>query len=799
MATPLARQATDFLGSIGYQATNLVPDCAFTWRAEDQSLKNQAADLVAFSSAPHTMRTACVGVFTAASQADVVMFLQKARFLTAPLAIIGTPEVVSIYSVRREAALVPIESSPPAVWSERFRSRLSDLTPERLYAAKTAVGGQTSLFDSGLWSWAESITAQTLSSLLESLLARALADLPGSYQAKPAAHAAIIRLILQMFACRVLEDKGLINSGGSLERALELAHSQFSENIQPDVVRSSYLSRGLVDSVEADLRSKFAFATLTTEMLGSAYENALVTPKLRKERGIYYTPRSITNYLLSKLPIESLPLEDRILCDPCCGSGSFLLAGFDRLSRLLPDDWSPARRHQHLRARIFGFDIDDMAREIAGLSLVLADPYNKNGWKIRDRDATELAVSDMGQRPTIVATNPPFREIKSGGKRSELASLILARLIDLVADDGLLAVVTPQSILDSKSGAASRQAVLEKCDVLEVDALAGGLFYSGAETAALLLRKRPRTKAGRSIVSVATIREVRSRDVTAFKELGAFTRTYSAEPSTWQADELKRFTLSPLADIWRRLADQKLPLLGTIAVVRNGLQVKTADKKSVSAEQRPGLVKFIDRLDVLRPFALLAGQSKWPFKWLRYGPHLHRARAQELFTAKKVVVNATRNPGSSWRLVAAMAGNDVYFSDHFHGITPKPNGPSLEEIAAVLNGPIANAWYDGHSRNRKILVETLGVMPFPEFSDEQRRSLRELVKKLEKAMVEKWTREDRGLFYDEGPLVNEPAEAPGDVALLLEQVDSIVARAYRLDPSEMERLRKVVFGDKRPA
>ena len=136
MATQLARQATDFLRGIGCQATNLVPDCAFTWRAEDQSLKNQTADLVAFFAAPHTMRTACVGVFTAAGRADVETFLQRARFLTAPLAIIGTPENVSLYSVRRDAVPAPVESAPVAEWASRFRSRLSDLSPDRLYAAK---------------------------------------------------------------------------------------------------------------------------------------------------------------------------------------------------------------------------------------------------------------------------------------------------------------------------------------------------------------------------------------------------------------------------------------------------------------------------------------------------------------------------------------------------------------------------------------------------------------------------------------------------------------------------------------
>jgi N-6 DNA Methylase len=790
MSSPLVRQARALLVALGYAATNLVQDCSFTWRAEDQTLKNQKADLIAFYAQPHTMRTACVGVFDVPTRADVSGILQKARFLTAPVAIIGTAEGVSLYPVHREPVAQPLDTAESATWPEKFRSRLRDLSPDFLYATKTGVE-QLTLFDTGLWEWAQSITGQTLTSLLESLLAHALTDLPDRYRDRPAAHTAIIRLILQMFACRVLEDKGLVPGGASLGDTLRIAHDRFSENIDPSVIESPYLTRDSIDYVESELRGRFAFATLTTEMLGSAYENALVTPKLRKERGIYYTPRSIANYMLAKLPVETLPLENRLLCDPCCGSGSFLLAGFDRLFDLLPNEWTPSRRHQYLRTRIWGFDIDDMAREIAGLSLVLADPYNKDGWKIRDRDAMQLTSSDIGQRPTIIATNPPFRELKSRGLRQELASEIVTRLIELAADDGLLAVVTPQSLLESRAGKDARRSIVDKCDLLEIDVLAGGLFYSDAETAVLLLRKRPKPQITRSRVSVATVREVRARDVAAFKENGTFTRTYSVEPSSWRDVRDRRFVLSPLSDIWKRL-ESRCCDLASVAEVRNGLQVRTEDKRSVTTEHRDGLVKFIDRLDALRPFALLAGQPLWPFKWLRYGRHLHRKRDESMFKAKKVVVNATRNPGSAWRFVAAVAGQGVYFSDHFHGVIPKSQDLSLEEIAAVLNSAVANAWYDGHSHNRKIVIATLNAMPFPSIRPDRKSELIGLVRELEHAVIARWTRDDLALFY-------ESSEETRDVSILLERVDSIVQEAYGLEPSETQRLWKFMSGDKRPA
>lgn len=162
-----------------------------------------------------------------------------------------------------------------------------------------------------------------------------------------------------------------------------------------------------------------------------------------------------------------------------------------------------------------------------------------------------------------------------------------------------------------------------------------------------------------------------------------------------------------------------------------------------------------------------------------------------MFKARKVIINATRNPGSSWRLVAASACEDVYFSDHFHGIVPKEDDVTIEEITAVLNSPVANAWYDGHSRNRKIVISTLNAMPFPMIPANRKPELTALVKELEKAVVAKWTKDDGSLFFD-------TSEERGDESILRERIDSIVQEAYGLEPSETQRLWKLMSGDKRP-
>ena len=104
----------------------------------------------------------------------------------------------------------------------------------------------------------------------------------------------------------------------------------------------------------------------------------------RKEHGIYYTPRFVTNYIVRETVGRLLKershneiLNIKVL-DPACGSGSFLIRAYDELlnyhayrsgksvSEL--DQWE---RLPILIRNIFGVDLDVQAIEIARLNLLL--------------------------------------------------------------------------------------------------------------------------------------------------------------------------------------------------------------------------------------------------------------------------------------------------------------------------------------------------------------------------------------------------------------------------------------------
>lgn len=786
LTEPFVDEAKSFLLSAGFEPANLVTAYRYTWRSSQGLLTNSQTALVGFIRPPHTMRTACISVLDTAAETTIPELIPSLTFLSAPVALVATPTAVGLWSIRRDSPSTAIQQAPRSSWQNAFRGRLSALAPDALFEAKQGLT-QLDLVDSGLLEWAEEVTSHTLITLLHDLLTEALLRLSESKRRDPSAQQTLVRLVFQLFACRVLEDHGVIAPGLSVEAALQAAHSHFSENIDPEIVRSPVLNVALPSFILDRLRTRFAFASLTTEMLGHAYENALITPEFRKKQGVYYTPSSVTRYILSRLPIESIPPDDRFLLDPSCGSGSFLLAGFERLASLLPESSTPKHRHDYLRKRLLGLDTDPFAREVASLSLLLTDLHNRNGWQIREADATSLSTQVVGRPPTIITTNPPFKELKAGGVRRELAAEIFVRLIDLLAVGGLLGIVLPQSILESRSGRQARARVLDECDLLEVATLPGGLFHSNADTAVMLLRKR--LSGSRGVSALTTIRELRSQDLGRFEQLGMFTHTYSAESETWRQHPERRFTISPLASLWARLETSNEPLR-KVAEVRTGLQIKSTDADSVSKARRAGYVRFVDRLTILRPYLLLTEAGRPPL-WLRYGPHLHRPRDRRIFETSKVLVNSNRNPGSPWRLVAAPAPGELFFSLNFHAIIPFRDGIPLEQIAAVLNSPVANAWLDARSRGRWIATDTLEALPFPAIDKTTARHIQQCVQSIQSILRKEYVLDPDSLFV-------EDSGNPTVLSRLYGTLDDIVYDAYRLTRAERFDIDKLMRAGKRP-
>ena len=244
-----------------------------------------------------------------------------------------------------------------------------------------------------------------------------------------------LRNIIQQFMDRLLvirvsEDRGILGSD-MLLKYLNLWQNQGLDSFFANRLRLTFQEFGdvydtrLFEENELDkitfsnqvltktinILYKYNFDLIDSDILGSVYENYLTISLMeteqgdlkivddnkdrQKEKGAYYTPRHLIDFILSetlgkklkecKIPEDVAKIK---ILDTSCGSGSFLIKAFDllfewytkynqnletahkgNLDGLTGCIVDPER--QILRNNLFGTDIDHQAAEIASVNLML--------------------------------------------------------------------------------------------------------------------------------------------------------------------------------------------------------------------------------------------------------------------------------------------------------------------------------------------------------------------------------------------------------------------------------------------
>ncbi|MBI3930412.1 MAG: N-6 DNA methylase [Chloroflexi bacterium] len=195
----------------------------------------------------------------------------------------------------------------------------------------------------------------------------------------------------------------------------------------------------------------------------------------RKSLGQYFTPKSIREKILSKLPQKDNP---KIL-DPGCGTGEFLLTAREFFSN----------------AELYGWDIDEKLVEIA--QRVVPDA------RIENTDALEK--SDY-EKYDFVIGNPPYYEFCPNTKmkkkfseiingRANIYNLFVYQGIKLLKRGGYLAYVVSPSMNNGAFFAKLRNYIVESCNIEYLSVLdSPNLFDKALQSVMLLILKKGKNK-----------------------------------------------------------------------------------------------------------------------------------------------------------------------------------------------------------------------------------------------------------------------------------------------------------------
>ncbi len=774
------------LGGIGYTGGLLRAEYEF---ADILSLAYtvRTVPLAAFAQEPPSYRNACFGVVRE-NGASRERLVAEIRSLGAPRVFEVGHDELRIWKMASVGEPTLLDSVRPNQVQQLFAERSEDWSPEAVLRGKAIPSevspSQRDFLDLGLLPLLDREVRIKLDRLLQEVLTLSLNTYRRQFDVKdedyPALFRLVFRLIFRLIAAKVLADRGHDGEWDHddprrVVRAVETFYS----------AKEPALGDHDTQLAAWDLiRSAFHFQNLSVDALAYVYENTLVGPETRKLYGTHSTPPEIAQYIVDRLPWESLELQERRVFEPFAGHAVFLVAAMRKLRELLPATASSEQRHQYFVDMLGGVEIDDFAREVARLSLMLADYPNPDGWRLTGGDAfADGRITGELRAAQVVLCNPPFKDFSKEERRLypqrrsvHKPAEILLRVLD--RPPALLGFVLPRVFIDGRGYRLVRERLMASYSSIELLSMPDRTFrHSDAEAVLLIATGKPtdrvRLKTG----------SVREKEVATF--YAATTPTFSAIREIDSRDDSyqKRLWVPPLSEVWDALGH--CDRLGDHAQVHRGIEFSVSLRERldelVSETPREGFSPGLYRSKgVLEPFTIRRSL------YLNTMEKAMRGRAHEQpWGVPKVIVNRVRRSRGFWTISGAVDYQGLYCYQDFHGIWPTGR-MSLEVLAAIVSGPVANAFAAVWEGKRDVRVRTILDIPVPVLAADQVLTLKRLVTEYRDAR-HKWM---------EGEL--DPARAETTCKELLGAVDGEVLRAYDLPPRLERMLLDSFRGQSRP-
>jgi len=263
-----------------------------------------------------------------------------------------------------------------------------------------------------------------------------------------------------------------------------------------------------------DLIDREQWMTLDVDVKGDAYEGLLQknAEDVKTGAGQYFTPRPLIQAIVEVMR----PEPGMTICDPACGTGGFLLAAHEHVSRNYPYLDPDEKRHLRFEA-LRGTEIVDNTARLCVMNLLL------HGIGAEDAESPivvdDSLKADPGDRYEMVLTNPPFGKkssmtVVNAEGETEREDLVIVRddfwastsnkqlnfvqhVKTLLKIGGHAAVVVPDNVLfEGGAGETVRRKLLHECDVHTLLRLPTGIFYAqGVKANVLFFDRKPASEA----------------------------------------------------------------------------------------------------------------------------------------------------------------------------------------------------------------------------------------------------------------------------------------------------------------
>lgn len=146
----------------------------------------------------------------------------------------------------------------------------------------------------------------------------------------------------------------------------ELTKAEFVDDDLFDPSDKIKIKQASFEAIVKELE-KYNLSTTSDDVKGIAFEKFLGRT-FRGELGQFFTPRTVVDFMVEVLD----PIEGEVICDPCCGSGGFLIKAFEYVRSKIELDIN--NKKEEISKYILGEDLSN-DKEIADEDRAKVNPY----------------------------------------------------------------------------------------------------------------------------------------------------------------------------------------------------------------------------------------------------------------------------------------------------------------------------------------------------------------------------------------------------------------------------------------
>ena len=535
--------------------------------------------------------------------------------------------------------------------------------------------------------------------------------------------------------------------------------------------------------------SRFNFAGVDSDIVGTVY-NTYVSRKEKKEKGQYYTPPEIVNYILDEVGYVSgtgIIGKNKRLIDPACGSGSFLVAATKRLVSAYKNNADqiddPVTVLERVQANLFGFDLNPFACYLAEVNLLiqvldlvklahekqqrpkippfhiynidaLARPSGSYRFALfntliaEESDQVDQIKSRSPNTPyangfAFVVANPPYGASLSDAYkdilRADYADVFYGQPdtyvfffklgIELLAKNGRLGFITPNTYLTGKNTTSLRKELLNAGRIEQIVDLPQGIWSDATVDCLLLFLSQEDNEAHRKAQKVK-VNLLDFKDTLDKLTERRWHETLAHLQESWlddskfeikirynslmqQVEEACRVSVNGSTTLTKVLrlenvteSSQGISVYKTKADAKANLYIKPRQDIPLN---EPDWKPLLDGSGFVGRYELRWGKTQ---PYLKYGDWLWRAREEKYFDSPKIVLVRLRNKSLKRKLVATFDDIGFYNRDNYNNvIAAEDSSYDLKFLLALFNSSLLNYWYSRIYLNVNINPDTIRQLP----------------------------------------------------------------------------------------